>query len=160
MAKAFDKVQEKVMEWAMRKKGIPEALVRAVMSLYESAKTKVNVGTRLSEELDVNVGVHQGSALPPLLFAIEIDVVTIKVKVGTLQEILYVDDLVFDSGDNGGTAYRINTYIGALLSKGLKVNLLKTRITVSKIGQINIRTSSEKDPCGICGRRKMANVVL
>ena len=44
------------MEWAMRKKGIPEALVRAVMSLYKGAKTKVKVGTHLSEEFEVNVG--------------------------------------------------------------------------------------------------------
>ena len=54
------------MEWAMRKKGIPEALVGAVMSLYKGAKTKVKVGTHLSEEFEVNVGVHQGSVLLPM----------------------------------------------------------------------------------------------
>ena len=36
------------MEWAMRKKGIPEALLTAVMSLYKGARTKVKVGRRLS----------------------------------------------------------------------------------------------------------------
>ena len=40
---AFDRVQRKVLEWAMRKKGIPTALVRSVMSLYEGAKTRVRV---------------------------------------------------------------------------------------------------------------------
>ena len=59
----------------MQKKGIPEALFRAVMSLCKGAKTKVKVGTHLSEEFEVNVGVHQRSALSPLLFAIEIGVV-------------------------------------------------------------------------------------
>ena len=34
LQKAFDWVPSKVVEWAMRKKGIPRALVRAVMSLY------------------------------------------------------------------------------------------------------------------------------
>ena len=43
--KAFDRVARKVMEWAMRKKGLPEAIVRAVMSLYHGAKTKVQVGS-------------------------------------------------------------------------------------------------------------------
>ena len=38
LEKAFDKVPRKVLEWAMRKKGIPEVLVRSVMSLYEGAK--------------------------------------------------------------------------------------------------------------------------
>ena len=38
MEKGFDRVQRKVLEWAMRKRGIPEVLVRSVMSLYEGAK--------------------------------------------------------------------------------------------------------------------------
>ena len=37
LEKAFDRVPRKVLEWAMRKKGIPEVLVRSVMSLYEGA---------------------------------------------------------------------------------------------------------------------------
>ena len=35
LEKAYDTVPRKVMEWAMRKKGIPEVRVRSVMSLYE-----------------------------------------------------------------------------------------------------------------------------
>ena len=54
----------------MRKRGIPEAMVRAVMSLYEDAKTRVKVGLELFEEFKVKVGVHHGSALSPLLLAI------------------------------------------------------------------------------------------
>ena len=43
LEKAFDGVPRKVVEWAMRKKGIPEALVTAVMSLHKGARTKVKV---------------------------------------------------------------------------------------------------------------------
>ena len=64
--KAFDRIPRKVVEWAMRKKGIPEALVTVVMSLYKGARTKVKVGTHFSDELEANVGVHQGSVLSPL----------------------------------------------------------------------------------------------
>ena len=60
----------------MRKGGIPEAMVRAVMSLYEGAKIRVRVGQELSEEFEVKVGVHQGSAFSPLIFAIVVDVIT------------------------------------------------------------------------------------
>ena len=52
----------------MRKRGIPEVMVRAVMSLYEGAKTRVRVGLQLSKEFEVKVGVHQGSVLSPLVF--------------------------------------------------------------------------------------------
>ena len=44
LEKAFDRVPRRVMEWAMRKKGLAEILVKAVMSLYEGAETKVRVG--------------------------------------------------------------------------------------------------------------------
>ena len=47
LKKAFDRVQRKVLEWAMRKKGIPDVLVRSVMSLYEGAKTRVRVDSEL-----------------------------------------------------------------------------------------------------------------
>ena len=39
LGKAFDGIPRKVLEWATRKKGIPEIFVRSVMSLYEGAKT-------------------------------------------------------------------------------------------------------------------------
>ena len=35
LEKAFDRVPRKVMEWALRKKGLAEVLVQTVMSLYE-----------------------------------------------------------------------------------------------------------------------------
>ena len=43
MEKAFDRVPTKVMEWAMRKKGLSDPMVRAVMGLYDDAKTRVRV---------------------------------------------------------------------------------------------------------------------
>ena len=43
----------------MRKKGLSEVMVLAVMSLYDCAKTGVRVGFAYSEEFEVKVGVHQ-----------------------------------------------------------------------------------------------------
>ena len=50
LEKAFLRVPRKVLEWALRKKGIPDVLVRSVMSLYEGAKTRVIVDSELSED--------------------------------------------------------------------------------------------------------------
>ena len=58
MEKAFDRVLRKVMEWAMRKKGLSEIMLRGVMSLYDGARTKVRVGSAYSDKFEVNVGVH------------------------------------------------------------------------------------------------------
>ena len=41
-----------VLQWAMRKKGTPEVLVRSVMSLYEGANTRVSVDSELSDEFE------------------------------------------------------------------------------------------------------------
>ena len=76
MKKSFDRVPRKVMEWAMRKKGLSEVMVWAVMSLYDGTKTRVRVESAYLEEFEVKVGVHQGPMLLPLLFAIVVDFVT------------------------------------------------------------------------------------
>ena len=95
--KAFDRVPRKVMEWAMRKKGLLGVMVWAVMTLYDGAKTRVRVGSAYSEEFEIKVGVHQGSVLSPLLFAIVVDIITENARRGVANEILYANDLVLMS---------------------------------------------------------------
>ena len=41
LEKAFDRVPRKVVEWAMRKLGVEEWLVRAVMAMYKHARTRI-----------------------------------------------------------------------------------------------------------------------
>ena len=53
-----------------------EVLVQAVMSLYEGSRTKVRVGSGTSDDFGVRVGVQQGSVLSPLIFTVQVDVVT------------------------------------------------------------------------------------
>ena len=96
LEKAFDRVSRKVMEWTLRKKGFAEVLMQAVIRLYEGSRRKVRVGSGTSEEFGVRVGVHQGSVLLPLIFAIVVDVVIEHAR-GLLNGILYADDLVLIS---------------------------------------------------------------
>ena len=52
----------------MRKLGVEEWLVRAVMAMYKHARTRIrSYGGSESEWFGVNVGVHQGSVMSPLL---------------------------------------------------------------------------------------------
>ena len=92
--KALSRVPRKVLEWALRKKGIPEILVRSVMSLYDGAKTRVRLDSELSEEFEVKVWKHQGSVLSSFLPTVVVDVVTEFAREGALSELLYADDLV------------------------------------------------------------------
>ena len=67
LEKSFDRVQRTMFVWEVRKKGIPEVLIRSVISLLEGAKTSVNVKSELSEEFKVKLGMHQGSVLSSFL---------------------------------------------------------------------------------------------
>ena len=155
MEKAFDRVPRKVMEWAMRKKGLSEVIVRAVMSRYDGAKRRVRVVSVYSEEFEVKVCVHQESVLSPLLLAIVVDFITENAKRGVVNELLYADDLVIMSED---LKERFWNWKDALESKGLKVNTRKAKVMVS--GSEGELYKSKMDPCGVCWRRVMANAVL
>ena len=56
LEKAFERIQRKLLEWTMRKKGIPDVLVRLVMSLYEGTKAKVLVDSELFMECEYKSG--------------------------------------------------------------------------------------------------------
>ena len=128
------------------------------MSLYEGAKARIRVGLELSEEFEVKVGLHQGSVLSPLVFAIMVDGVTESVRNGLISEMLYADDLVLMSETMEGLREKFWKWKETFKSKGLKENLGKTKVVVSGAeGELSV---SKVDPCGICGKRVMANSVL
>ena len=135
LEKAFDRVPRKVLEWAMRKRGIPEAMVRAVMSLYDGAKTRVRLRLELSKKFEVKVGVHQGYVLWPLVFAIVVGVVTESVRNGLMREMLYADDLVLMSETMEGLREKFWKWKEEIERKVLEVNLGKTKVVASEWGR-------------------------
>ena len=85
--KGFVRIPRKVMEWAMRKEGLLEVMIRAVMSLYNDAKTRLKVGSAYLEEFEVKVCVHQGSLLSPLLLAIVVNLIAENAKRGVVNKL-------------------------------------------------------------------------
>ena len=143
----------------MRKKGLSIVMALAVMSLYEydGTKTRVRVGSAYSEESEVKVGVHQGSVLSSLLFAIVVDVITENAR-GVGNELSYANDFFLMSETMEDLKKRFWNWKDALESKDLKVNTRKTKVMVSGLeGKL---FKSKRDPCGVCGKRVMANPVL
>ena len=65
------RVPREVIRWALRKAGVEEWLVKAVMAMYDvGAQTVVRTTEGDSKGFNVKVGLHQGSVLSPLLFVI------------------------------------------------------------------------------------------
>ena len=83
-----------MIRWAVRKLGVEEWLVSAVMSVYTGAKTVVRTVYGNSSGSQVKAGMHQGSQLSPLLFVIVMEAISREFRVGLPWELLYADDLV------------------------------------------------------------------
>ena len=77
-----------------------------------------------------------------------------------LLEILYADDIVLIAESMAELQEKFYGWKSALESKSRKVNLMKTKVMVSKIGQFTVEPSGKKDPCGICGRKTILDAVL
>ena len=53
---------------AMRETGIPDVLLRLVISVHEGARTRERVDTVLSEVSEFEIFLHNGPVLSPFLF--------------------------------------------------------------------------------------------
>ena len=82
------------MVWILRKQNVPERLTTLMMALCVNSKSKVKVLVGTSEEFEIGVGVHQGSALSPLLFLVVMQEVMKDVRDESLWKLLYADNLV------------------------------------------------------------------
>ena len=81
----------------MRKLGVEEWLVSAVMSMYTGAKKVVRTVYGNSKGFQAKVGTHDGSALSPLLFVILMEAISREFRVALPWELLYADDFGSDS---------------------------------------------------------------
>ena len=157
LEKAFDRVPRQVIWWALRRKGVMEREIQAIVEMYEKVMTAVRVENDRSEWFEVKVGVHQGSVLSPLLFAVVMDEVTKEVRDGIVKEILYADDLVLLGDGWQEVEERYARWKKALEEKGLKVNVGKTKAFVA--GERVVTTVAAKDPCTICGKGVKSNSI-
>ena len=93
LEKAFDTVPRKMAMATLRWMGAPESEVGMVEAMYEN--TKGRVGSGMSHEFQVNIGLRQGSALSPLLFILVMELISRKISTtDALRKIMYAHDLV------------------------------------------------------------------
>ena len=109
-----------------------------------------------SKEFAVRVGIHQGSILSPLIFAVVMDVVTEKVaKEGCA--LMYADDLVLICETKEEARQRFEAWRNVLESKGLKVNISKTK--VMRCARNGALKEAAVDPYSLCGKMVDVNSV-
>ncbi|KAK3549676.1 hypothetical protein QTP86_006545 [Hemibagrus guttatus] len=73
LEKAYVRMPREELWYCMRKSGVAEKYVRVVQDMYERSRTVVRCAVGQTEKFNVEVGLHQGSALSPFLFAMVMD---------------------------------------------------------------------------------------
>ena len=81
------------IRWALRRQLVPERMVELVMELYSGSKSRVTVAGHTSSSFEITLGVHQGSALSPLLFNLVMEKTTRECRRGDPLDMLYADDI-------------------------------------------------------------------
>ena len=109
-----------------------------------------------SKAFMVRVGIYQGSVLLPFIFVVVMDVMTEEVvKEG--HALMYADDLVLICETKEEARQRFVAWRNALESKGLKVNISKTK--VMRCARDGVPKEAAVDPCSVCGKRVGVNSI-
>ena len=97
LEKAYDKVPREEVWYCMRKSGLAEKYVRIVQDMYDDSTTAVRCAVGVTEGFEVKVGLHQGSALSPCLFAMVTDRMTDEIREEAPWTMMFADDIVICS---------------------------------------------------------------
>ncbi|KAK3549679.1 hypothetical protein QTP86_006865 [Hemibagrus guttatus] len=106
--------------------GVAEKYVRVVQDMYERSRTVVRCAVGQTEEFNVEVGLHQGSALSPFLFAIVMDQLSEEVRQESPWTMMFADDIVICSESREQVEENLERWRFALERRGMKVSRSKT----------------------------------
>ncbi|KAK3542878.1 hypothetical protein QTP70_006134 [Hemibagrus guttatus] len=126
LEKAYDRVPREELWYCMRKSGVAEKYVRVVQDMYERSRTVVRCAVGQTEEFKVEVGLHQGSALSPFLFAMVMDQLSEEVRQESPWTMMFADDIVICCESREQVEENLERWRFALERRGMKVSGSKT----------------------------------
>ena len=127
LEKAYDRVPREEIWRTMRERLVPEKYVKLVQDMYTGCRTKVRTVAGESSKFNVEVGLHQGSALSPYLFLILMDVLTERVRKEAPESMLFADDIVLCGDKDVDMTEYLESWRKALEERGMRVSRPKTQ---------------------------------
>ena len=116
LEKAFDRIPRDLIWWRLRKKVVPEEYVHIIQDMYQACTTQVVTKKGETEYVPIEVGLHQRSALSPLLFIIIMDVLTENIEKDPPWVTMFADDLVRCAMTREEVEEDLETWIGVFES--------------------------------------------
>ena len=95
--------------------------------MYDGATTTVRSAAKLTEEFKVGVGLHQGSALSPFLFAIIMNKLTENIRKDAPCDMLFADDIMLSRQNHRELDNDLEIWRNAPKRRGLKVSRSETK---------------------------------
>ncbi|KAK3516006.1 hypothetical protein QTP70_000892, partial [Hemibagrus guttatus] len=106
--------------------GVAEKYVRVVQDMYEMSRTVVRFAVGQTEDFKVEVGLHQGSALSPFLFAIVMDQLSEEVRQESPWTMIFADDIVIFSEIREQVEENLERWRFVLERRGMTVSSSRT----------------------------------
>ncbi|KAK3539423.1 hypothetical protein QTP70_007669 [Hemibagrus guttatus] len=176
LEKAYDRVPREELWYCMRKSGVAEKYVRVVQDMYERSRTVVRCAVGQTEEFNVEVGLHQGSALSPFLFAIVMDQLSEEVRQKYPWTMMFADDIVICSESREQVEENLERWRFALERRGMKASRSKAEYMCvnEREGSRTVRLQGEEvkkvqefkylgstvQSNGQCGKKNFLGIIL
>jgi hypothetical protein len=114
------------MWWALQKHKVSSKYITLIKYMYDNVVTSVQTSDGDTNDFSINIGLHQGSALSPYLFALVMNEVTRDIQGGIPWCMLFTDDVVLVDESRTEVDQKLELWRRTLETKGFRLSRSKT----------------------------------